>query len=398
MEESKKKNNQQLFGLYIHIPFCIKKCDYCDFYSIPMCNVVPDYIDALIKEIYLRSDKNKRIDTIYFGGGTPSVLKVKDIRRIYEAIQLSWKIDPQSEITIEVNPGTVSKEKITELKSIGINRINIGIQSFHEKYLKILGRIHTSKESFNAINLAQKAGFKNIGLDLIYGIPDQTPDEWEKDLDMAIDLNPEHISSYLLTYEPGTIIHKKKINKTIVPLTDNIIAQMMNKLIFKMETNNFDHYETSNFASSADFRSKHNQKYWKQVPYIGIGAAAHSYYKNTRYWNHSNVNAYIKKIYQNLLPTENSEKLTINQQIIESIFLGLRSKEGIIVKDFETKFKSNFYELFSEPLGHLIKDSYIEYSSFYCRLSRSGHFFLDSIVEQFINSLYNNWNKGIHYD
>ncbi|KPA19383.1 putative oxygen-independent coproporphyrinogen III oxidase [Candidatus Magnetomorum sp. HK-1] len=352
-----------------------------------MCNVIPDYVDALIKEIHLKSDTAQKIDTIYFGGGTPSVLESNQIKQIYEAIKYNWDIDPHAEITLEANPGTITADKLFGWKSSGINRINMGIQSFHDKHLKQLGRIHTAYEAQQAVHLAQNAEFKNIGLDFIYGVPEQTLDEWEQDLKKAISFHPKHLSCYSLTYEPGTLLYQKMKSKAIVPLLDEIVVQMIKKLLKVMDKNGFDHYETSNFASTPDFRSKHNQKYWQLKPYIGIGAASHSFSNNRRYWNYSDVTIYIKKLSQNLYPTEGCEELTSHQQMIEFLFLGLRTQQGIFIKEFERRFSINFSKIFSVPLENFTKDSYIEYSSDYCKLTRTGWFYLDSIVEQMVNCL-----------
>ena len=373
-------------GLYINIPFCIKKCDYCDFVSIPKQSLIPDYIKALVNEVQLKSKADFQVDTIYFGGGTPSILNAENISCICQSIFKHWHIQENPEITIEVNPGTLSHGIINTWKTLGINRINLGVQSFHDPHLQKLGRIHNAKEADQAIHLLKDAGFQNIGLDLMYGIPNQTLDEWKKDLLQAISHHPQHLSCYSLTYEPGTPLYQKLQKKKIVSLPDITIRQMMHILFQGMAENTYDHYEISNFAADNKFRSKHNQKYWPGMPYIGLGAASHSFVEKKRFWNCSNVFEYIKKISIGDDPVENCEHLTIEQQIIESIFLGLRQKDGIQIHKFEAIFPYRFKDLFSEVLNELESVGYLEISSDSCRLSDDGKFYLDSICQRFINA------------
>jgi len=374
-------------GLYIHIPFCIKKCNYCDFVSIATVSLLPDYMKALIKEIQLKSDADFWVDTIYFGGGTPSILNADEICSICQSIKKHWQIQEHPEITIEINPGTLSHDKMQSWKTSGINRINLGVQSFHNRHLMQLGRIHNATDADRAIHLLKDAGFQNIGLDLMFGIFDQTINEWKKDLLQALSYYPQHLSCYSLTYEPGTPLYEQLQQNKICALPDKSVRQMMEILFQTMADHQYDHYEISNFASSVNFRSQHNQKYWQRKPYIGLGAASHSFIENKRFWNCSDVAEYIQKLFNNCNPIENCENLTIEQRIIEYIFLGLRQKEGIHFHDFKSVFSYCFKALFSVVLKELDASGYLDITSDTCRLSNHGKFFLDSICQKLVNAL-----------
>jgi len=376
-----------LIGLYIHIPFCIKKCNYCNFISISNQSIVPDYLNALTREIHLKSRYGYQVDTIYFGGGTPSILNGEDFLRICKAILTHWQIQKNAEITIEVNPGTITIDKIHTWKMLGINRINLGAQSFHDRHLQQLGRIHHAKEVDQAIHWFKGAGFENIGLDLMYGIPGQTQKEWTNDLLQAMSYHPQHLSCYALTYESGTPLYQQLKKKQISSLPERTVRHMMNTLFQIMAEHQYDHYEISNFSSDIQFRSQHNQKYWQGKPYIGLGAASHSFVDNKRFWNCSTVSAYIKAMRNGYNPVENHETLTIEQQMIESIFLGLRHKEGINIYEFDTRFPFRFKDLFSDVLNELEQEGYLEVSTSACRLNDKGKFYLDSICQRLVNIL-----------
>jgi len=373
-------------GLYIHIPFCIQKCLYCDFVSITNLSIVKSYINALLQEIQLKSSPDFQINSIYFGGGTPSVLSANHIIHICQWIYKLWNIVQHPEVSIEVNPGTISHDKIQAWQISGINRINIGVQSFHDHHLKQLGRIHTVKQALHAIDCLKDAGFNNIGFDLMYGLPGQTLHEWRTDLETAITLNPKHMSCYSLTFESGTQFYEMMLHKRIVPLSEKIVRQMMQILMDIMAENRYDHYEISNFASQKIYRSRHNQKYWNHQPYIGLGVAAHSFINNKRFWNCSHVSDYIYKLHHNNDPTEHSEILTREQQLIEWIFLGLRQKEGILIDKFEQHFSCSFHELFSSVLDELKAVGYIHVSPLTCCLTDAGRFYLNSIVQKMVDS------------
>jgi oxygen-independent coproporphyrinogen-3 oxidase len=386
LEKQKTLKNARV-GLYIHIPFCIQKCPYCDFYSISNLSLIPDYINALIKEIQCKASFNQAIDTVYLGGGTPSVLNAYQIDHLCQTIFSHFDISQHAEITIEINPGTISNEKLLSWKSCGINRVNLGIQSFHDVHLKQLGRIYTSTQAHHAIDVLYQNNFSNIGIDLMYGIPGQSIDEFETDVHMAINYDLKHLSCYTLSYEPNTPLFQKIIEKKLIPSTEKTVVQMMASLMNISTDYGFDHYETSNYASSPSFRSKHNQKYWNLSPYIGLGASAHSYKPDQRSWNVKDIGQYIKMISSNIDPVSETEQLTQKQKMIEFIFLGLRTSQGIKLDRFEKMFSVCFNDIFSCRLEQLIADNYVERTKEACRLTYSGWFYLDSIIEQMVNCL-----------
>ena len=382
-----QSSNKLKTGLYVHIPFCIHKCAYCDFYSLPNLQLIPDYTNALIKEIQLKANQSL-IDTIYFGGGTPSVLTVYEIEKIYHAIYHHFHIYEFPEITLEANPGTLSNDNLSAWKNLGINRINLGIQSFNDKHLHKLGRIYKADQAHDGIHLLLKNGFSNIGFDLIYGIPGQTINDFETDLLTAIQYHPKHLSCYSLTYEPGTPMYQQVKEKKMIPLSEKTVTKMMALLMEIMKDKGFDHYETSNFALCPEFRSKHNQKYWNnQTPYIGLGASAHSYTPYQRSWNVKDIGQYIHLLSLNKDPISGTEKLTREQQMIECILLGLRTKQGIQIDPFEKNFSVCFNEIFSETLTLLESDNYVDKTNDACRLTSTGWFYLDSITDQMVNCL-----------
>ncbi|MBF0120479.1 MAG: radical SAM family heme chaperone HemW [Desulfobacterales bacterium] len=361
-----------LYGLYIHIPFCIKKCLYCNFYSITDLSMIDDFINSLLEEIKILENKDVIFDTIYIGGGTPSVIEIKQISKIINAAYKYFKINTDSEITIETNPCSVNFEKFFEYKKLGINRINIGIQSFNDRILSFLGRSHSSKDAISAIKWAKNAYFDNIGLDFIYEIPHQSKKQFFKDLSKGISYTPEHLSCYILTYESDTLFYKK--NR----------ADIFEDAISFIESNNYHQYEISNFASEISTRSRHNRKYWHHIPYIGIGPSAHSFINNNRYWNFSDVDKYVKALKSGILPIEGREVLTRSEFMIESIYLGLRQVKGISIFEFEKKYNVSFFDLFKELIIDLRKDGFLNLSEHFCALTTKGMKYLDSVAERFI--------------
>ncbi|MCP3898967.1 MAG: radical SAM family heme chaperone HemW, partial [Desulfobacteraceae bacterium] len=317
-------------SIYIHIPFCVKKCFYCDFYSVDNQSlnsdpVRTDYTKALTNEIKLKSgsdtDLDPKIDTIYFGGGTPSTLSINLIEQILSALYKNFKIDKASEITMEINPGTIDKEYLSNLNSLGVNRLNIGVQSFQDDILKFLGRIHSAKQAQKAIEYSRDAGFKNLGIDLIYGIPNQDEKKWIKDLTKAVFFNLEHLSCYMLTFEKDTPLYNKLKQGLITAVSKESLSSFLIKTSNFLTEKGYIHYEISNFSSSIETMSKHNSKYWDQSPYIGFGASAHSFDGETRSWNHSDIRKYITDLEEKKLPIAGKEALTKEQKKIEMIML-----------------------------------------------------------------------------
>jgi oxygen-independent coproporphyrinogen-3 oxidase len=375
-------------GLYIHIPFCVRKCPYCDFYSVTDLALKPRFLKALAAEIELASAKGLCFDTLYIGGGTPSVYGYHDIGQIVSAVVRNFEFQPDSEITIEVNPGTVSTEQLKGYWEAGINRINIGVQSFYQKNLDFLGRIHSADEARNAVTESQRAGFKNVGLDLIYGLPDQTESDWIEDLRQAIECKPTHLSCYMLTYEKGTPLQSRLQSGRFQPLAEDNVRALFEATIDFLEGHGYFQYEISNFArigkGGEPCVSRHNLKYWTFVTYIGLGPSAHSFSETQRYWNVSNVDEYIAAIESGRLPVAERELLSREQQIIEAIYLGLRITAGIDLIGFKEKFGIDFVKTFKGVISELEQQDYLEVKNNRCALARQARAFLDSIAAMFV--------------
>uniref|UniRef100_A0A7C3RJ59 Heme chaperone HemW n=1 Tax=Dictyoglomus thermophilum TaxID=14 RepID=A0A7C3RJ59_DICTH len=325
-------------GVYIHYPFCVKKCPYCDFTSfVYSIKEEERYLEYISKEIQLKAE-GEIVDTIYFGGGTPSLMSLKVLNSIFESINKNYRIRKDAEITIEVNPGTIDKKKLSFWKNIGINRISIGAQSFIDEELFILGRIHTVSDTLKTFFLLREYGFDNINFDLIYSIPFQNPNNFYKSLDFTLSLNPEHISIYNLIIEEGTLFYEGYIKgEFTLPDNDeeaNMYAYAMNLL----EEVGFIHYEISNFARNINLKCRHNLKYWNQDEYHGYGVSAYSFTNHIRYGNYKNLFVYYEKINNGELPIENIEILNDETYPKDYLFVKLRLMEGISEKEFFEKF------------------------------------------------------------
>jgi oxygen-independent coproporphyrinogen-3 oxidase len=335
-------------GIYIHIPFCKQACHYCDFHFSTSLKKKKELIDALAKEIELRKDefKNKTVETIYFGGGTPSLLTIDELRLLIDEVYKNYNVAENPEITLEANPDDLvsvraqSKTIFEDYKNIGINRLSIGIQSFFEADLKLMNRAHNAEEAKNCLQEATKH-FKNISIDLIYGIPGLTNENWIKNIETVLSFNIPHISSYALTVEPKTALDafiKKGLVKNV---DDDLAQQQFHILIEKLEASGFVHYELSNFGKPNYF-SKNNSAYWQGKPYLGIGPSAHSFNGNERGWNVRNNSKYIQSIEQNILPIE-TEILSVTDKYNEYVMTGLRTVWGIslekVERDFGKKYK-----------------------------------------------------------
>jgi oxygen-independent coproporphyrinogen-3 oxidase len=373
------------WGLYIHVPFCIRKCPYCDFYSVTDLSLQNLYTEALIEEIRMRSCSdaaNAVFDSVYLGGGTPSVLGQDAVCRIMDAVRSFFNLTRDAEITIEANPGTIDTPMLDGYRKAGVNRINIGVQSFNDKYLFFLGRIHTAGQAAEAIKCAGKAGFSNIGIDLIYGLPGQNKGFWQKDMDAAVSFSPSHISCYILTYEPATKITKDRDAGMFEELPGHQVSAMFVQASKFLSARGYEHYEISNFAASPGLRSRHNQKYWQNNPYLGLGPSAHSYIEPERFSNTANLDDYIASVSAGLFPTDFTERLSLSQRVIEAVYLGLRQAGGIDKKKFQSRFNLNFDDTFGPVVrrfaesGHIVEDSRIVH------LTRQGMLFSDAIVSE----------------
>lgn len=334
-------------GIYIHIPFCKQACYYCNFHFSTSLDFKKEMVNALINEIEIRSkspknefailsSQNETIETIYFGGGTPSLLSQDEINQILSSIKKNYKISTTAEVTLEANPDDITLEKLTDWKAIGINRLSIGIQSFIERDLKWMNRAHNAKQAFDCINLARQAGFHNFSIDLIFGTPNLSNDEWIENVQKLIDFDVPHIACYALTIEPKTALQKMIALKKKENIDSNLQAEQYYILMKMMHDAGYEHYEISNFARPG-FRSRHNSSYWQGKKYIGIGPSAHSYNGKERMWNRANNPFYIKSIKQNIIPFE-KEILSKNQQLEEYIMTSLRTMEGMDLQYIEDLF------------------------------------------------------------
>ena len=367
-------------GLYIHIPFCKSKCGYCSFYSIKSLNLIPDFIDALNKEMKFYSKLFKSFDTVYLGGGTPSLLTPQQLETILKTVSKYYRIDPHAEITIEVNPGDVSLEYFRALRSLGINRLNIGIQSFDNQLLNFLGRRHSASDALASMKAARNAGFANIGLDLIYGVQHQNIKSWDKTLQKAITLKPEHISCYQLSLGHKTPLYQTYQEQGMKLPSNEQQAKYFFTTSEILENAGYLHYEVSNFARKACLTSKHNMKYWQHVPYLGLGPAAHSFLGNKRWWNKSAVTRYIRDIFQDKMPVEDTENLSLAQLQFEALFLALRTHTGIDLNLYKTKYATDLLEDKKSIIGSLIKNNLVEIKDGFLRPTRAGMAVADSLA------------------
>lgn len=370
-------------GIYIHVPFCKSKCIYCDFYSIALKSLIPDYCKAISKEISLRKSQltDKNINTIYFGGGTPSSLSIEEIKGILSSISSNYDIGSNAEITFEANPENLDAEYLSSLRKIGINRLSIGIQSFDDEMLKFLKRRHSAQKAIDCIKIAQECGFNNISIDLIYGIDGLSNEMWKKELEVAISLPITHLSCYCLGIEDNTLLHRYTVEGKYVPTDDESCLQQFLAFDHKVRENGFEHYEISN-ASKPNMRSRHNSSYWNRTEYLGFGPGAHSYYNGIRAWNIANVKEYIKGISEgNICLT--TETLSETDIFEENIMLGLRTSEGINLREIEQHFGNEKVTEIRAAISKLQPDLYkFDGNSF--SLTPKGMFVSDSIIVEFI--------------
>ena len=383
-------------GLYIHIPFCKQKCSYCDFCSYAeKQDLISKYIKCLLQEIKEVGSNNRTdfengkddlflVKTIYIGGGTPSVIESKYIVQILEDVKANFELDENAEITIEVNPGTVTLEKLEDYNKAGINRLSIGLQSTHEHLLKEIGRIHTYLDFLDTFRFAREAGFKNINVDLMIGLPTQTLTEVQDSIEEIVSMEPEHISVYSLILEEGTPLFKKVEEGLELP--DEELERKMYWTVKQiLETNGYNHYEISNFAKQG-YESKHNLDCWNQKEYIGFGVAAHSYTNGIRYSNIENLEQYIKN-YEEDKTEENlvfHEKQDMEAMQKEYMLLGLRKIDGVSIQEFKIKFVANPVFLYHDKLEKLVNEELVEIDGDQIKLTKKGLDLANIVWEEFI--------------
>ena len=382
--------NKKELGIYMHIPFCKQKCNYCDFISYTnKCEKIENYIECLEKEIDKFDYRNYNVTTIYIGGGTPSYIDSKYIKQImnsiYKKLQLEKNELKEVEITIEVNPGTVTKGKLQDYKDVGINRISIGLQCVQDRLLKILGRIHTFEDFINTYNLAKEVGFENINVDLMLGFPDQSIEDIKESLNQIIKLNPNHVSTYSLIVEEGTKIFNQIENNELQLPDEELERNMYWYVKNTLELNGYNHYEISNFSKKGK-ESKHNMNCWNQEEYIGFGIAAHSYISNIRFSNTNNLEEYIKNITNNELEKNIiiEEEQTLEDKKREFMMLGFRKIEGVNISKFKEKFVDNPIFIYREKLNKLVEEGLIEIDLNNIRLTNKGIDFANLVFEEFI--------------
>ena len=336
-------------GLYIHVPFCLSKCHYCDFYSTTSISAVPDFLRGLFKEMEMYRNRFHPFDTVYIGGGTPSLLSPQQLESILIRVEKSFALVSKAEIipeiTIETNPADLDRSFLESVRKTGINRINIGVQSFHEKTLGFLGRRHSAEQAISAIDASRNAGFQNVGLDLIYGVPGQDMKSWLDTLKQAVSFSPEHLSCYQLTLEAKTPLGMSYGAREFHLPGEQLQYQFFMKTSQFLEDAGYIHYEVSNFALGTKHISRHNQKYWDHSSFLGLGPAAHSFQWNRRWWNHRSLEQYLSSINAGNLPIEEIEILTTEQLKLEVLYLGLRTKKGVDLQDFRNEFH---YDLFTK--------------------------------------------------
>jgi oxygen-independent coproporphyrinogen-3 oxidase len=366
-------------GIYIHIPFCKQACHYCDFHFSTSLKKKDEMVLALAKEIALRKNEfaGEVVETIYFGGGTPSILEITDIRLLIDAVYQNYKVIENPEITVEANPDDLSEERIIELSQNKVNRLSIGIQSFFEDDLKLMNRAHNSTEAKKCLEIATKY-FDNISIDLIYGVPGMSNEKWIQNVETALSFHIPHISSYALTVEPKTALHTF-IQKGIIPQPDDEVAQEhFHLLVEKLEENDFVHYELSNFGKENYF-SKNNSSYWLGKKYIGIGPSAHSYNGFSRSWNVSNNTKYLNSIAENQLPSE-TETLTTTDRYNEYVMTGLRTVWGISLERIAKEFGQTYLDYLNQQAAKYIEDHLLFVDENILRTTKSGKFLSDGIA------------------
>jgi oxygen-independent coproporphyrinogen-3 oxidase len=341
-------------GLYVHVPFCRTKCPYCDFYSETSTTLIPAWLNAVEKEIVQYKDRFTRFDTLYIGGGTPTTLDTTSLTLLMECIFQHFHFEQDSEITLEVNPGDITSEKLQVLHDLGVNRISLGVQSFNDAELALLQRRHSAAEAENALEMIRAYGFENVSVDLIYGIPGQALEAWRATLKKALAFKPEHISCYQLTIAEGTPFGDAEKSGRIKLPDEDESETLFLATAGILEENSYLHYEISNFARGESYLSRHNHKYWNHVPYLGLGPAAHSFLDNNRWWNHRSVEMYCRALEEGYTPVEGQENLSEEQHRLEQIYLGLRTRSGIPMKQLPDTPPVD------SVLSALVHDQYLE--------------------------------------
>jgi len=372
-------------GLYFHIPFCQKKCDYCDFYSITQVEQIDRFVDALLKEIEMRAPrfKNERFSTVFFGGGTPSLLSAAQLSRIWQKIRDNFQISPDAECSIESNPGTLDAEKLAAFRETGFNRLSMGVQSFNAAELEFLGRIHSVEDVFENFENARNAGFSNINIDLMTAFPGISRESFLHSLNEAASLKPAHIACYTLIFEPGTVFYKRMERGELQPLQEEKEAEYYEMAAEILAEFGYRQYEVSNFARGKENVCRHNLIYWKHQPYAGFGPSAHSFHQNARSANKRSLMAYLHAIDAGELAVDFREELSPEQLMFEYIFLNLRLKDGLDLHEFRQRFGVDFLQHYHANITRLSDDGVVEFDERAFRLSPKGWLLADAVATYF---------------
>ena len=374
-----------MFGLYIHIPFCVSKCNYCDFNSYKMDKKIKDrYLKDLKVEMNLYKNDAKEVTSIFIGGGTPSILTSEEIKDLFESITENFNIKKDAEITIECNPGTLTLEKLKTMKEVGINRLSMGLQATQNYHLKSIGRIHTYEEFEKNYKQALQVGFENINIDLMYALPNQKTYEWKETLEKIVNLKPAHISAYSLILEEGTKLYEMYENNEFRLTDEDVDIKMYNYTIEYLKSNGYTQYEISNYSKDG-YECIHNILYWKCENYIGLGAGASGYIKDIRYSNVNSLEDYHEKIILNQKPIGEIETLSIEDKTQEKIFMGLRMNEGIKFIDFKKEFKIDFEGKYNNVIKALLTKELIKKDENGIRLTQKGREISNSIFIEFMD-------------
>ncbi|MBV5348257.1 radical SAM family heme chaperone HemW [bacterium] len=371
-------------GIYLHIPFCRKRCHYCDFFKSTDLSQKARLLDGLNKELIGRARElaSEEINTIYLGGGTPSVLLIGELKDLLQTIGQNYQVSPEAEITMEANPDDLSQAILSVLREIGFNRLSMGVQSFSESDLKLMNRRHGVMQAIQSVKWAKTAGFANISIDLIYGLPNQTLEEWERNVRIAVELDVQHISAYNLTYHEGTVFYDRLKKGILKELPDELSLQQFEMLISILKDAGFEHYEISNFCKPGLY-SQHNSSYWKSKKYLGIGPSAHSFDLQTRRWNVSSVSGYLDGI-ENNKPFSETEILSEQDRYNDYIITGLRTIWGTSEELIQTEFSENYLVHFQKVKDKYLNSGHVSETSGKICLSPEGLFISDQIMADFM--------------
>ena len=367
-------------AIYFHVPFCKQACHYCNFHFSTSLKHKNSVLNAMLSELKLRKaelPETEKINSIYFGGGTPSLLSSAEVSVLINEVKRNFNVAVDAEITLEMNPDDDRPNYLEELKTIGVNRLSVGIQSFHEEELKLINRAHNAQEAFDVLNRIQGL-YDNFSLDLIFGLPNSTPESWQKNVEYALQFNPTHISSYLLTVEPKTVLNHQIDNKQIEVLGEEDVLTQFNFLVDRLQAKGYDHYELSSFGKPG-FRSVNNTAYWSEKPYLGIGPSAHSFNGETRSWNISNNAQYLKGISVGK-PMIEREKLSVADRYNEYIMIGLRMQNGISLDYIEKNFGSDYKILLKKGVQSQIASQVLYWDGDSLKVSRNAMMLVDGIA------------------